>query len=119
MRPLEGATNVQINTASGRTITDIDRIEGGTLWEQKSATNAINRITGADETEDWIQRNITDKFSRYLVARQYLGADYQDANIGFEFTSPNADPSFKNAVNAQIEQLRATYQNINIVVRWH
>lgn len=95
---LNGCQNYQVfdPTNKGRIVTDIDRIEsnsqGTVLWEEKSAINAINRITGADETQDWVAKQITNKFNSIVEARSYLPSDYANAEIGFDFTSPNADP---------------------------
>jgi hypothetical protein len=117
--PLQGKTNYQVTDPKdpGKTITDIDRIDGNTLWEEKSATDAKNRLTGADETPQWIQKNITDKFQRYLDARKVMPG-FGDADIGFHFTTPGADPAFRAAVEAEIARLRAANPNVNIVVKW-
>ncbi|AFZ26700.1 hypothetical protein Cylst_4630 [Cylindrospermum stagnale PCC 7417] len=96
---LEGQRDYQVfdPTNRERTITDIDHFEGNTLWEEKSATDAINRINGADLTPGWVQKNVTAKFDKILEARQYIPG-YENAEIGFHFTKPGANPTFKAAV---------------------
>jgi hypothetical protein len=117
--PLQGKTEYQVMDPKNpeRTITDIDRIDGNTLWEEKSATDAKNRLTGADETPKWIQKQITDKFQRYLEARKLMPG-FNDAQIGFHFTSPGADPAFRAAVEAEIARLRSANPGVDIVVKW-
>jgi hypothetical protein len=102
----------------GRTITAIDRIAGKILWEEKTAVDAKNRITGADETARWIYANITRKFARLLEARRYLPRYYEDAEIGFHFQKPGAAPDFKAAVEAEIERLYAAHPDVTIRVQW-
>ncbi|HUB69610.1 MAG TPA: RHS repeat-associated core domain-containing protein [Acidimicrobiales bacterium] len=109
---LDGATNYQVNDPAdpGRTITDIDRIEDGTLWEEKSATNA-------PDPEQWIQKQVVNKFYSYLDARQYLPG-YENAPIGFDFTSSGADPAFQAQVDQAIENLRAANPGVTIKLQW-
>ncbi|GAA2608220.1 hypothetical protein SMC26_29165 [Actinomadura fulvescens] len=94
----------------GRTITDIDHIEKGVLWEEKSATNAgdINR---------WVAKHIDKKFSSYLDARQHLSG-YEKAPIGFRFTSSGADPAFRAAVESAVARLRAAHPGEKILLEW-
>jgi hypothetical protein len=118
--PLEDKTNFLVTEPAnpGRNVTDIDRIEGNTLWEEKTAVNARHRITGADETARWIYENITRKFGRLLEARRYLPRYYEHAEIGFHFKTPGVDPDFKNAVEAAIETLRAAHPEVTIRLKW-
>jgi hypothetical protein len=102
----------------GRSVTDIDRIEGNTLWEEKTAVEARNRITGLDTTTRWVYENITRKFARLLEARRYLPRYYEHAAIGFHFKTPGADPNFRIAVEAEIETLRAAHPDVTIRVQW-
>jgi hypothetical protein len=117
--PLVGKTNHQVfdPTNPGKTITDIDRIEPNALWEEKSATNAINRLTGADETASWVNKNITAKFQNYLEARKVLPG-FKNADIGFDFTKAGVDPSFKSAVEAEVAALRAANPDVKILLNW-
>jgi hypothetical protein len=116
---LEGQKDYQVNdpTNSGRTITDIDSIEGNILWEEKSATSGVNRLTGVDETAGWIQDHVTIKFARILEARHHLPG-YENADIGFRFTGPGVDPAFRAAVEAEIIRLRSAHPNVTIYLKW-
>jgi hypothetical protein len=118
--PLEGKTNFLVTEPAnpGRTITDIDRIEGNILWEEKTAIDAKNRVTGRDETVRWVYENITRKFGRLLEARRYLPTYYAQAEIGFHFKTPHADPAFRAAVEAEIATLRAVHAQVIIRVQW-
>jgi len=115
---LLGKTNYQaLDPTTGQVITDIDHFEPNQLWEEKSATDAIDRMTGADKTAKWVRTQITEKFAKILRARQELPG-WRNADIGFEFTTPGADPAFKAAVEAEIARLRAANPNVNILTRW-
>ena len=118
--PLEGKTNFLVTEPAdpGRSVTDIDRIEGNTLWEEKTAVEARNRITGADETARWVYENVTRKFARLLEARGYLPRYYEHAEIGFHFKTPGAEPNFRIAVETEIEALRAAHPDEMIWVKW-
>lgn len=109
---LEGQTDVQIDNPNdpSDTITDIDRIENGVLWEEKSATNAGNPSA-------WIAKHIDKKFNSYLRAQQYMEG-YEDAPIGFNFTESGVDPDFKAQVEARIEQLQAENPEVDIRLDW-
>lgn len=118
--PLEGKTSFLVVEPArpGRNITDIDRIEDNTLWEEKTAVDAKHRITGVDETARWVYANITRKFARLLEARRYLPRYYENAEIGFHFKRSGADPDFKTAVETEIETLRAAHPDVTIRVKW-
>src|SRR5208282_1333315 len=77
--PLEGKQDYGVFDSRGNQITDIDSIEGDTLWEEKSAVNATN-------PNEWVKENITDKFEAYMKARDRLPGEYKNAKIGFRFT---------------------------------
>jgi len=111
--------NLQIKdpTNPGRIITDIDKFGPNKLIEEKSATKAINKVTGADETPAWIQENITAKFARYLEARNYISG-FRNAAIEFDFTQPGVDPVFRSAVEAEVGKLRIAHPDVNIVLKW-
>lgn len=84
--------------------------EDGVLWEEKSATNA-------GDIGRWVAKHIDKKFSSYLDARQYM-VDYEQAPIGFRFTSPGADPSFRYEVESAVERLRQANPNEQIMLEW-
>lgn len=109
---LEGRRDYVVDDPAvpGRTITDIDCIEDGVLWEEKSATNA-------GDIGRWVAKHIDKKFSSYLDARQYM-VDYEQAPIGFRFTSPGADPSFRSEVESAVERLRQANPNEQIMLEW-
>jgi hypothetical protein len=94
----------------GRTITDIDNVERGVLWEEKSATTAQN-------IDNWVSKHIDRKFRAYLEARQHL-AGYEDAPIGFRFTRPGADPTFKSKVENALDVLRRAHPDVDIRLDW-
>lgn len=118
--PLEGKKDFQVHDPNqvGRTIVDIDRFEGNILWEEKSAVSGINKSTGTDETQKWISKHITKKFADLVEARKHLPDFYKDAEIGFDFITPNADAGFKNAVETEIQNLRKLNPNIKIRINW-
>ncbi|MEU8804443.1 hypothetical protein [Spirillospora sp. NPDC048819] len=109
---LEGERDYVVDDPSsrGRTITDIDHIEGGVLWEEKSATIA-------SDTQRWTGKHIDKKFASYLDARQHL-AGYEQAPIGFRFTSSGVDPEFRNAVESAVERLRNAHRDVRILLEW-
>ncbi len=116
---LEGERDYKVRDPAnpGREITDIDHIEGNTLWEDKSAVNGIDQRSGVDRTSEWIARHITTKFTRILEARQYLPG-YEQAQIGFHFTRSGADPAFRAAVEAEIGRLQTAYRDVVLRTRW-
>ncbi|MER6971125.1 putative T7SS-secreted protein [Nocardioides sp. NPDC000445] len=109
---LEGKTDHQVMdpTNPERTITDIDRIENGVLWEEKSATKAM-------DPDKWIDKHVNGKFERYMEARQHMPG-YDNAPIGFDFTSPGMDPGFRAGVESAIEALRQANPGVDIRVRF-
>ena len=109
---LEGRRRVEVTDPHdpARTIADIDHIENGVLWEEKSATTAGNIDT-------WIGKHLDGKVNSYLDARQYLPG-YEQAPIGFRFTTPGADPAFKTAVEDAVARLRAADPDVNIKLEW-
>ncbi|MCU0494510.1 MAG: hypothetical protein MUD01_23230 [Chloroflexaceae bacterium] len=101
----------------GEAITDIDHIEGDVLWEVKTAVDAVDRMTGKDGTARWIRDKVTGKADRYVRARAHIPG-YEDADIGFRFMTPGADPAFQAAVNAEIARLRTVYPAITWLIEW-
>jgi hypothetical protein len=116
---LEGRRSHQVDDPAdpGRTIVDIDRIEGGTLWEEKTATNAFDRHRGTDDVPQWIARHVTRKFAAYLEARQHVPG-YEQAPVGFDFVTPGVDPAFKAAVETEVARLRAAHPGVTIYTKW-
>ncbi|MFD3998397.1 hypothetical protein [Streptomyces sp. NPDC058583] len=98
---------------SGDIITDIDFIEGHTLWEDK---HVLGYWGWTDS--DWIEEHVQEKFEKYLKARAQLPEFYRDASIGFRFTRPNRDSRFIAAVEARFQKLREQYPDIRIQTRW-
>lgn len=72
------------------------------LIEEKSASFAGDIPT-------WVQRNIFNKYDKYIEARPLLPR-YEEATIVFDFTSAgvNVEPSFRAAVELAVEQLDQT-----------
>jgi hypothetical protein len=108
---LEGARDYQVMdpVKVGRTITDIDRIQGGVLWEEKSASMA-------KDPGNWIAKHIDGKFSRYLEARQHIPG-YENAPIGFDFSTP-MEAGFQSQVEAAIDGLRQAHPDATIMTRF-
>jgi len=119
MGKLEGKREYDVRDPKNpeRTITDIDSIEGNTLWEEKSATDAINRVKKSDCTSQWLEKHIRKKFTAYQEARQHLRG-YENAAIGFRFTKPGVNPDFRSAVEKEVNQLRAENPDIDIIIEW-
>lgn len=109
---LEGERDYVVDDPAdpGRTITDIDHIEKGVLWEEKSATDAQN-------IDAWVSKHVDGKFARYLEARQHV-TGYENAPIGFRFTSPGATPAFRAAVENAVANLRAANPGVRILLEW-
>jgi hypothetical protein len=109
---LEGVQDYVVDdpVVAGRTITDIDRIENGVLWEEKTATDAT-------DVQRWVSKHIDKKFASYVEARQHL-AGYEDAPIGFCFTRPGVDALFKSEVESAVDRLRSSYPNVQIFLEW-
>ncbi|GEM34269.1 hypothetical protein NN3_52760 [Nocardia neocaledoniensis NBRC 108232] len=72
----DGDREVQIDDPNdtSRTITDIDEVKNGVLWEEKSATNAA-------DVDKWIAKQVEKKLGSYIDARQYIDG-YEQAPIG-------------------------------------
>ena len=94
----------------GRTITDIDRVQGGVLWEEKTAINAGN-ING------WVEKHVTKKLRSYIEARPHI-AGYEKAPVGIDFARPGTSPQLRSAVENAINQLRAQNPGVDIRVKW-
>lgn len=108
----EGDNDVVIDEPGNlsRTITDIDAVENGVLWEEKSATDAGN-------VPKWVDKHVTRKLESYLEAQQYI-AGHETSPIGLRFTEAGADPQFKAAVEKAVDDLRTKHPNAEIHLEW-
>ncbi|WP_396912920.1 hypothetical protein [Mycolicibacterium sp.] len=108
----EGATDTQIDVPGdlGKTITDIDRVENGVLWEEKSATSAGN-------PEQWVDKQFVNKMEKYIESQQYI-AGMENAPIGIRFTNPGVDPALQAAVEKAAADLRAKHPGVTILIEW-
>ncbi len=95
---------------TSKTITDIDEVKNGVLWEEKSATNAA-------DVEKWVAKQVEKKLGSYIEARQYIDG-YEQAPIGLRFTTPGVDPGFRAQVEAAVEKMRADNPGVQILVEW-
>jgi hypothetical protein len=109
---LEGRTDYQVvdPTDPGRTITDIDVVENGVMWEVKTATNAL-------DPDSWAAKHVTAKLERYLEARQVLDG-WDDAPIGMRFETPGADPAFREAVERAVADFRQRFPDVDVRIDW-
>lgn len=108
----DGDREVQIDNPNdtSKTITDIDEVKNGVLWEEKSATNAA-------DVEKWVAKQVEKKLGSYIEARQYIDG-YEQAPIGLRFTTPGVDPGFRAQVEAAVEKMRADNPGVQILVEW-
>jgi hypothetical protein len=108
----EGAVDTQIDVPGelSRTITDIDRVQNGILWEEKSATTAGN-------IDQWVSKQFTNKMEKYLEAQQYISG-FESAPIGIRFTTPGVDPIFKSAVEQAAAEFRNNHPGVNLLIEW-
>jgi hypothetical protein len=113
--PREGDTNYVVDNPNdwSDTITDIDRIEDGTLWEEKTATGSDPRFNA----QKWIAKHIFKKLDAYVRARQHMPG-FEDAPIGLSFTERGATPQFRTAVESGVAEWQARNPGVDIKVRW-
>ncbi|GAA2842187.1 RHS repeat-associated core domain-containing protein [Kitasatospora paracochleata] len=95
------------------TITDIDRINGGRLWEEKTATGENPNM----KIQKWVDKHVTTKLDSYVRARQYMKG-YEQAPIGLDFQASGSTPEFRAAVEKTVEGWRGSNPNVDVVVRW-
>ncbi|HEU5158126.1 MAG TPA: hypothetical protein VFU43_14105 [Streptosporangiaceae bacterium] len=109
---LEGRADVVVCDPAdpGKTITDIDRVQGGVLWEEKSATWATN-------IDNWVTGHIRNKFNSYMDARKYLPG-YEHAPIGWGFATSNVDPELRSAIESEVGRLRQANPDADIRLEW-
>lgn len=113
--PREGDTNYVVDNPNdwADTITDIDRIEDGTLWEEKTATGSDPRLN----VQKWIAKHVFKKLDAYVRARPYMPG-FEDAPIGLSFTEPGATPQFRTAVESGIAEWLAKNPDVEVKLRW-
>ncbi|OLT41248.1 hypothetical protein BJF85_24300 [Saccharomonospora sp. CUA-673] len=110
--PQEGDRDYLVRDPSNleRSITDIDHIQDGVLWEEKSATNA-------GDVDRWVEKHVEGKMERYVEARPHLPG-YEDAPIGMRFTEPGADPTFQAAVEQGMDRVRGRHPDVDFRTEW-
>jgi hypothetical protein len=113
--PVEGDREYVVDNPDdlSDTITDIDRVQDGTLWEEKTATGQDPRM----DSGKWVQKNVFGKLDSYLRARSYLPG-YENAPLGLDFTEPGATPEFKEAVEKAASQWQSDNPGVEVKVRW-
>jgi len=113
--PVEGDTNYVVDNPDdiSDTVTDIDQVKDGTLWEEKTATGQNPNM----DTQAWVNKHVVTKLSSYVRARQYLPG-WENAPLGLDFTEPGATPEFKAAVEQAVEQFKTNNPGVQVTVRW-
>ncbi|MFE4965218.1 hypothetical protein [Streptomyces sp. NPDC056660] len=102
---LEGATDHVVHDPdSGKIITDIDLFENDVMWELKSAIYA---------DDVWPAKHVDLKLANYLKCRKLL-LGYENAPIGFRFTTSGMDPRFRTALQERFKELRKTYPDLDL-----
>ena len=96
--------------ATGNLITDIDAVENGVSWEEKSAVFAT-------DVAKWVSKHITGKSRSYMKARQQLPG-YQHAPIGFRFPGKPADPALERAIIDEVDSLRKANPGGDVRLEW-
>ncbi|MFH8586500.1 hypothetical protein ACH4GP_19180 [Streptomyces celluloflavus] len=109
----EGDTDQVIDLPSdvSRTITDIDRIKDGVLWEEKTAVS--DRI----DIPKWVDKQVELKIRKYIEARKYISG-YENAPIGLMFTDSAVVKSLRAPVEQRIRELRAEFPGVDIRLSW-
>jgi RHS repeat-associated protein len=107
-KSLEGKKELDVvdPTNPGRTITDIDHIDQGVLWEEKSATWAGNN-------KKWVDKQITKKLGAYVEARQHLPG-YENAPIGIRFTEPGMESGLRGEVESAVTRFRQNNPGVDV-----
>jgi uncharacterized protein YukE len=105
---LEGQKEISVADPANpaRTITDIDDVRDGVLWEEKSAT-------WAGDEQKWVTKQVVQKLESYLEARQHL-LGYENAPIGLRMTEPGVEPSLRAAIEAAIDEFRKAHPGADI-----
>ncbi len=97
-------------TGNGRIITDIDLIEKGILWEEKSPV-----FVG--DVPKWVNKHVTGKLNRYLEAQAVLPG-CENATIGLWFTSKIVDPSLTKAVEDAVAVFRQNNPGVTVHLKF-
>ncbi|MCX4748851.1 hypothetical protein OG455_25610 [Kitasatospora sp. NBC_01287] len=113
--PQEGDTNYVVDNPNdlSDTITDIDRVQDGRLWEEKTATGQDPRM----DPQKWVDKNVVKKLDSYVRARPYMPG-YEDAPMGLDFTEPGATPQFKATVEQAVNDWKAAHPGVDVEVQW-
>ncbi|MEW2413909.1 putative T7SS-secreted protein [Streptomyces sp. NPDC046866] len=113
--PVNGDTNYIVDNPAdwSDTITDIDRIENGTFWEEKSATGQNPNMN----VQKWTDKHIIKKLDSYLRARSHLEG-WEQAPLGIHFVEPGATPAFRAAVESAVDSWRQANPGVTVEVRW-
>lgn len=113
--PREGDTDYVVDNPAdwADTITDIDRIEDGVLWEEKTATG---RVSGMN-FDNWVGKHVFKKLDSYVRARPHMQG-YENAPIGIRFTEPGATPEFKAAVESGVKKWLQGNPGVDVRVWW-
>lgn len=110
---LDGRRNYEVKDENGNPITDIDHFDDGALYEEKS----IAGVTGTQTIQSWVDDNVHTKFYKYLKARDYLEG-YENAPIGFRFTTRDVDPALRREIEETVEILRERHPDVDIRLEW-
>ncbi|WP_018565597.1 hypothetical protein [Streptomyces sp. PsTaAH-124] len=113
--PREGDTNYIVDNPENwaDTITDIDRIDGGILWEEKTATGRDPRVN----VNKWIAKHVFKKLDSYVRARHCMSG-YEGAPLGLDFTEPGATSEFRAAVESGVAEWVTRNPGVDVRVRW-
>ncbi|WP_405958931.1 RHS repeat protein [Streptomyces sp. NBC_00868] len=113
--PVNGDTNYIVDNPEdwADTITDIDRIEDGIFWEEKSATGQNPNMN----VEKWTDKHVMKKLDSYLRARSHLEG-WEQAPLGIHFVEPGATPAFRSAVESAVDGWRLNNPGVEVKVRW-
>jgi hypothetical protein len=129
---LEGEKNVKIYDRPGPSgrieVTDLDHIENGVLWEDKTAVSAGNPNIPGDlgDPVAWTDKQVTKKFNSYLDARAngYLEdgspipAEYRNAPIGIRMNTPGVEPGLRTAIETAVDAFRAAHPDVTILLEF-
>ena len=112
---LEGRTEYAFkDPATGQFISDVDRIEGGVLWEDKTAP-------GAQDAKAWAQSQVYDKLQKYVrgqaVSKEL--AEYREAPIGLRLDAPiDIEPELRDAVEEVIARFQRENPDVDVRVEY-
>jgi hypothetical protein len=115
--PLEGHKEVKVFDPAvpnnGRMITDIDHVEGGVLWEEKTAT-------GAGDVSVWVDKQVTKKLESYLEARSVSPelSGYRDAPIGLRMTTPGVEVPLREAIENAVSSFRNAHPGVTVYLEF-